>query len=796
MSTSRPRPRARAAAAVVGLVLALAAGIVPAGAAAAADTPGTGADARRQAAQAKLPAAQANGTAVADSARAETADSAQLKTWWHDNHEFNTTSPVQNDKVRRSSFYDVKVATAAAPTTRYDSFAYMSIPRSGKGKIGYTKEDGAEFASSANLTMSWSSFQYSTDVWVDVSLRTGQTVSSADQVKIKPSSLNFAKELVNDRTVRIKVPYDAKGHRFSVEFDPQLYTAYNDMSGPANDAGKLTTQGGGGNRAIHTEPRNSMMIFAEPTPAGAERDRLVPTADSGSIHYPQQGRVTNLNTISEEIVYFRPGTYYMTSKYHALLPKQVKWVYLAPGAYVKGAIRFPDDSQGLYKVTGHGVFSGEQYVYEADTNNNYDHLSGASNCHASCVKMLQFQSSDRQQYLDLQGVTINEPPYHSFVVYGNEQRFQMRVDNYKQVGSWYWQTDGIELYRGSTMKNTFFHANDDVLKMYHSDVTIDDTVIWKGENGPVIQWGWTPRNIDNVRVTNTHVIHNRMYWKDVKYNTCILNSSSHWEDMGSTTTADPGAWVKNMTFENITVEGMTNCAIRVFALSSTENIHVKNLKIGAWNGLDPSSQVSLLKRYTNSAGQKVTLGNETRDSRGLKLENYTVGGTVISKSGDNWGADKLGRLGFDAETWDNWNAWGSGGNNPGPAPVTGGKIVNGATSKCVDRADGGTANGTAIQQWTCADVPSMAWSLDGQQLKSGGKCLDVVGGGTANGTKAHLWDCGGWDSQKWAFQSDGTLKNLKSGRCLDIEGQSSSDGARLHLWDCGGWDSQKWAVTS
>jgi hypothetical protein len=231
-------------------------------------------------------------------------------------------------------------------------------------------------------------------------------------------------------------------------------------------------------------------------------------------------------------------------------------------------------------------------------------------------------------------------------------------------------------------------------------------------------------------------------------NTCILNSFSHWEDMGSTTKADPSTWVKNMTFENISVEGMTNCAIRVFALSSTENIHVKNLKIDAWRQLD-ASQVSLLKRYTNAAGQKVTLGNETRDSRGLELENYTVGGTVIQKSGTNWAADKLGRLGFDAETWDNWNAWGAGGSNPDPDPVTGGKIVNGATSKCVDRA--GTANGTAIQQWSCADIASMTWTLGGQRLKSDGKCLDVEGGHTANGTRAHLWDCSSWASQKWTL---------------------------------------------
>jgi hypothetical protein len=36
----------------------------------------------------------------------------------------------------------------------------------------------------------------------------------------------------------------------------------------------------------------------------------------------------------------------------------------------------------------------------------------------------------------------------------------------------------------------------------------------------------------------------------------------------------------------------------------------------------------------------------------LKLEHYRVGGTVIDKSGTNWRADQLGRLGFDAENWD------------------------------------------------------------------------------------------------------------------------------------------------
>jgi hypothetical protein len=51
----------------------------------------------------------------------------------------------------------------------------------------------------------------------------------------------------------------------------------------------------------------------------------------------------------------------------------------------------------------------------------------------------------------------------------------------------------------------------------------------------------------------------------------------------------------------------------------------------------------------------------------------------------------------DSTALDNWNAWGPGGSTPDPDPVTGGKIVNGATSKCVDRAGGSTVNGTAVQ---------------------------------------------------------------------------------------------------
>lgn len=303
------------------------------------------------------------------------------------------------------------------------------------------------------------------------------------------------------------------------------------------------------------------------------------------------------------------------------------------------------------QFTGFGIVSGEKYVYEADINNSYHHKN-ASHCHNTCVKLLRLLSSpDLSQSLDLHGVTFMDPPYHSFVIYGDEDDIKMRVEGFKMVGAWYWQTDGLELYTNGEMKNTFLHSNDDVLKIYHDNVNINNTVIWKSENGPVIQWGWAPRNIDNIRVSNTYVIHNKMYWTDVKGNTCIINSSPPW-------TTDPSAGpnndtnVVNIVLENLHVEGTTNCAIRIYALSNTKSIYIKNFSIDAWNELDVSSQAS---KFSKLASNLVICSHKTCGTS-LKLENYSVNGERIIKSSGNWDLRSLGRLDFDKELFDCWDA--------------------------------------------------------------------------------------------------------------------------------------------
>ncbi|MDT7839691.1 ricin-type beta-trefoil lectin domain protein [Streptomyces justiciae] len=129
--------------------------------------------------------------------------------------------------------------------------------------------------------------------------------------------------------------------------------------------------------------------------------------------------------------------------------------------------------------------------------------------------------------------------------------------------------------------------------------------------------------------------------------------------------------------------------------------------------------------------------------------------------------------------------------NPAPAPS---RIQSGLAGKCMDVNGAGTANGTAVQTWSCGDSANQYWSAytDGT-LRSMGKCLDAAGYGTANGTKVQLWACHGGANQVWQ-PYNGSYRNPASGRCLDVPGSSTADGAQLQLWDCHGGTNQKWTA--
>ncbi|WP_200216469.1 glycosyl hydrolase family 18 protein [Micromonospora coerulea] len=134
-----------------------------------------------------------------------------------------------------------------------------------------------------------------------------------------------------------------------------------------------------------------------------------------------------------------------------------------------------------------------------------------------------------------------------------------------------------------------------------------------------------------------------------------------------------------------------------------------------------------------------------------------------------------------------------GGTTPPPGGPTG--PITGIAGKCVDVAAANSANGTAIQLYTCNGTAAQSWTVatDGT-LRALGKCADVTSGSTANGAKVQLWDCNGTGAQVWQAQSNGTLRNPQSNKCLDATDNSSANGTRLQIWDCFGGANQVWRL--
>ncbi|HEV7657890.1 MAG TPA: RICIN domain-containing protein [Mycobacteriales bacterium] len=121
--------------------------------------------------------------------------------------------------------------------------------------------------------------------------------------------------------------------------------------------------------------------------------------------------------------------------------------------------------------------------------------------------------------------------------------------------------------------------------------------------------------------------------------------------------------------------------------------------------------------------------------------------------------------------------------------------ITGLAGKCVDVNAAATANGTAIQLFTCNGSAAQQWTMaaDGS-VRALGKCLDVAAAGTADGTRVQLWDCNGTVAQRWAFSAAHDLVNPNANKCLDVTGNVSTDRTPLQIWTCTGGANQKWTV--
>lgn len=102
-----------------------------------------------------------------------------------------------------------------------------------------------------------------------------------------------------------------------------------------------------------------------------------------------------------------------------------------------------------------------------------------------------------EQSWTINGNTTSSPPFNGMDFYernGNAPAdgFSVDVSDYKQVGGFYSQTDGLEMYSNGHLRDIFYHTGDDTIQAYYYGVVAERIIVRKTDNAPIIQLGWYP----------------------------------------------------------------------------------------------------------------------------------------------------------------------------------------------------------------------------------------------------------------------------------------------------------------
>eukprot|EP00927_Polykrikos_kofoidii_P087124 TRINITY_DN995_c0_g1_i2.p1 TRINITY_DN995_c0_g1~~TRINITY_DN995_c0_g1_i2.p1 ORF type:complete len:598 (-),score=55.55 TRINITY_DN995_c0_g1_i2:48-1841(-) len=557
-----------------------------------------------------------------------------LCTWYHDHGEVNTKTRVKPGNVRQSHRYRVKVGFAGEGCFPFNSFVYESMPRNGNGRIyspwdlpnshTFRGDDGISIEADEGITMAWSQFVYTRAVDIKIFRSDGWPLPSIADVVIRPTSIRYSLWNSVDGGIVIRIPADPNGRKFSVEFADDLYTYITDGIEYAHFMGM----------PVGTEPRNALLIFASP-PLPSD---MVPQMHASNTTTMVPGPINTDDWGTLPILYFPPGIYWLNQaasgdapkfgENHIRLHQNTHWVHFAPGAFVKGAIEY-STKQNFY-ATGHGVLSGEHYVYQANPTSFYQAIKSDYNS----LRMWGHYSLGGDQTWFCVGPTISSPPFNTMDFYGSSD-ISVKISDYKQVGAFFFQTDGPEMYPNSEVHDVFYHVNDDAIKTYHSGVTLSRATIWKCHNDPIIQMGWDSREVHDVRIDSLNVIHTRYINSDPYVPSAIIGASPFYQGG----TADSRKSI-SMTISNVICEGRCPALFRITPLQNYENFVVTNVSFP--DGLQGSG-VGL--------GQSIIPA--ARGIRmNLEIDHWTVGGQVVTMS--NFQSDSLGQLNIDGSYWGQW----------------------------------------------------------------------------------------------------------------------------------------------
>jgi uncharacterized protein (TIGR03437 family) len=171
---------------------------------------------------------------------------------------------------------------------------------------------------------------------------------------------------------------------------------------------------------------------------------------------------------------------------HALVvPANINTIFLAPGAWVQGKLRFTQSGSGqTRRIYGPGVLDVSRFGYmwrlcrdsTVHTEDGYQSLSW--------IPLPAGTAASLADRFVLDGPIIADSDYYS-----TDSLVNALVNNVKIIG-WNANTDGLQFGSSTRAFNVFIRTGDDSLKMWGSYVTVTNATVWQNFNGGVVNLGW------------------------------------------------------------------------------------------------------------------------------------------------------------------------------------------------------------------------------------------------------------------------------------------------------------------
>ena len=165
------------------------------------------------------------------------------------------------------------------------------------------------------------------------------------------------------------------------------------------------------------------------------------------------------------------------------VPANIKNIFLGPGAWVQGKLRFVQGGDGsVRRLYGPGVLDVSRFEYDLRT-------CGANSGYAeqgyNALSWVEPPGKSGPDTFLVDGIVITD---HNHAV--ADPLLNGSVNNVNTLG-WNGINGGFRIGNGAKVSNLFIRAGDDSLMMWGAFITVTNITVWQNYNGGVVNLGWS-----------------------------------------------------------------------------------------------------------------------------------------------------------------------------------------------------------------------------------------------------------------------------------------------------------------